>query len=170
MRLQWISLFCVGLLSLVVAGSAQRVSNAGLQKQVTDTERAFAATMKARDHAAFTGFLSEDAVFFSAHCEVLRGKAAVAEAWKAWYIGPEAPFSWAPDQVEVVGSGTLAYSGGTVYDKQGRPVGRFNSIWRLEAPGVWKIVFDRGGEVRDCGKGGGDQAPADVVPAKVAAA
>jgi hypothetical protein len=23
-------------------------------------------------------------------------------------------------------------------------VGRFNSIWRREAPGVWRVVFDKG--------------------------
>jgi len=25
-----------------------------------------------------------------------------------------------------------------------RVVGRFNSIWRLEAPDTWRIVFDKG--------------------------
>jgi ketosteroid isomerase-like protein len=156
MRLQWISLFCAGLLSLAAVASAQRMSNAELKKQVADTERAFAATMKARDHAAFTSFLSQDAVFFSGKGEVLRGKEAVAKAWKGLYIAPEAPFSWEPDEVEVVGSGTLAYSGGTVYDLKGKPIGRFNSIWRLEAPNTWKIVFDRGGEVCDCNKVAGE--------------
>jgi ketosteroid isomerase-like protein len=149
MRLQWISLFCVGLLSLTVAASTQRMSNAELKKQVADTERAFAATMKARDHAAFTSFLSQDAVFFGEKGQVLRGKQAVATQWKGSYIEPEPPFSWEPDEVEVVGSGTLAYSRGPVYDVKGKLIGRFNSIWRLEAPNTWKIVFDRGEPVCD---------------------
>jgi hypothetical protein len=45
----------------------------------------------------------------------------------------------------VLESGTLALSTGPVVDTSGEVVGRFNSIWRLEAPGVWKIVFDKGG-------------------------
>ena len=69
---------------------------------------------------------------------------AIVEAWRKYYEGDQPPFSWEPEQVEVVDSGTLAYSGGPVHDASGKVVGRFNSIWRLEAPGQWKIVFDRG--------------------------
>jgi ketosteroid isomerase-like protein len=155
MRLRWISLLCVALLMLAAAASAERLTNAELKKQVADTERAFAATMKARDHAAFTTFLSQDAVFFSARGEVLRGKQAVGDAWKGLYVKTEPPFSWEPDQVEVVESGTLAYSSGPVYDAKGKVVARFNSIWRLESPNTWKIVFDRGSDICDCKKAEG---------------
>jgi ketosteroid isomerase-like protein len=142
MRLLSMGVLCISVLMLAVA-SAARPTNADLKRQVIDAERAFAATMKARDHAAFTGFLADEAVFFSG-ATPLRGRAAIAGAWRAYYDGPRAPFSWAPEQVEVVDSGTLAYSGGPVFDAGGKRVGRFNSIWRLEAPGKWKIVFDRG--------------------------
>jgi ketosteroid isomerase-like protein len=77
---------------------------------------------------------------------VLRGRAAVAEAWRKYYDGAKAPFSWEPEEVEVVDSGTLAYSGGPIYNAAGQRIGRFNSIWRLEAPGQWKVVFDRGSD------------------------
>jgi ketosteroid isomerase-like protein len=140
------------MLTLAAAASAQRLSNAELQKQVADTERAFAATMKARDHDAFTSFLSQDAVFGGGGEPALNGKAAVAKAWKGFYVKPDAPFSWEPDHVEVVESGTLAYSSGPVYDPKGKVVARFNSIWRLESPNTWKIVFDRGAPVCDCKK------------------
>jgi ketosteroid isomerase-like protein len=151
MRLQSISILCASFLMIVAAGSAARVSNADLKKQVADAERAFAATMKARDHAAFKSFVSDEAVFMS-KSGALRGKDAVASGWRRYYDKPEAPFSWEPDEVEVVESGTLAYSGGPVYDPGGKVVGRFNSIWRLEAPGTWKVIFDRGSEVCDCKK------------------
>ena len=149
MRLLSISLLCASFLVVAAAGSAARLSNAALKQQVADTERAFAATMKARDHAAFTNFVSEEAVFFSGSSP-LRGKDAVAKAWRPFYDKPEAPFSWAPDQVEVVESGTLAYSSGPVYDARGKQSGRFHSIWRLEAPGVWRVVFDRGSDPCNC--------------------
>jgi len=35
-------------------------------------------------------------------------------------------------------------SSGPMTDPSGKPIGRFVSIWRQEAPGVWRIVFDRG--------------------------
>ena len=122
---------------------------AALARQVADTERAFAKTMADRDHAAFTAFLSEDAVFFTGPTP-LRGRAQVAEAWKRFYTGPQAPFSWEPAEVVVLESGTLALSTGPVRDPKGKRIATFTSIWRLEAPGTWRIVFDKGEDACDC--------------------
>ena len=141
----------VTLALLAAASGAAAPTNAELKKQVADTERAFAATMKARDHAAFTGFLSDEAVFFGGPA-TLHGKEAVAKGWQRFYDKPVAPFSWEPDEVEVLASGTLAISSGPVYDPGGKLISRFSSIWRQEAPGRWRIVFDKGNEVCDCKK------------------
>jgi ketosteroid isomerase-like protein len=130
------------------ASTPTRPGNVALRQQVTDTERAFARTMATRDYAAFASFLSAETIFFSGDTS-LRGAAQVADAWKHYYAGPQAPFSWEPDRVEVLESGTLALSSGPVRDPQGRLIATFNSIWRLEAPGKWRIVFDKGSAV--CG-------------------
>jgi ketosteroid isomerase-like protein len=122
---------------------AKPVDRAALERQVTDTELAFAKTMADRDLAAFNSFLSEETVFFSGPTP-LRGKAAVTGFWKRFYEKPAAPFSWRPDKVEALDSGTLALSTGPVFDPAGKCIGRFTSIWRQEAPGMWKIVFDKG--------------------------
>ena len=119
-----------------------------LQRQVEATERAFARSMAERDLAAFSRHLAEPAVFFG-DGPPLRGKAAVTEAWKAYFAGPQAPFSWEPDRVEVLADGSLAHSTGPVRNPAGKPIARFNSIWRQEAPGVWRIVFDQGEAWRD---------------------
>jgi ketosteroid isomerase-like protein len=116
---------------------------AKLAQQVFETERAFARTMAVRDHASFTTFLSDETVFFSGE-KPLRGKEQVADWWKRYYEGAEAPFSWEPEQVEVLGTGTLALSTGPVRDPSGKLIGTFTSIWRQEEPGRWRIVFDRG--------------------------
>jgi ketosteroid isomerase-like protein len=116
--------------------------------QVAQTERDFARSMADRNHAAFVGFLSEQAIFFDG-TSVLRGKAAVAAAWKPLFEASAAPFSWAPDVVEVLADGSLAHSSGLVRDPQGRPVARFNSVWRLESGRVWRIVFDKGSPLTD---------------------
>jgi ketosteroid isomerase-like protein len=117
-----------------------------LQRQVAATERAFAKTMADRDHAAFARFLSAETVFFSA-TPALRGSAAVAAWWKRFFESPQAPFSWEPETVEVLDSGTLALSSGPVRDPSGKIVNTFTSIWRLEAPGTWRIIFDKGNRV-----------------------
>jgi ketosteroid isomerase-like protein len=75
---------------------------------------------------------------------VLRGKAVVAAAWKPLYEDAAAPFSWEPDEIEVLADGTLAHSSGPVRNAAGKRVGRFNSVWRQESPGVWRIVLDKG--------------------------
>ena len=131
------------LVGMVTAVKAQTTDHEILARQVGDAERAFARSMAQRDHAAFTALLSDQAIFFGGG-QVLRGKAAVAAGWKAFFEAPAAPFSWAPDQVQVLADGTLALSTGPVLDPAGKVIARFNSIWRQEAPGVWRVVFDKG--------------------------
>lgn len=126
-----------------------RASIADLQKQVADAERGFAKTMAERDHAAFTTFISDEAIFFTGAAP-LRGKQAVADAWKRFYDKPEAPFSWEPELVEVFDSGTLALSSGPVRDPKGKHFATYSSIWRQEAPGVWRVIFDQGSAVCAC--------------------
>ena len=131
---------------LCPAPSAQ--TNDELKDQVRKAESALAKTMADRDHAAFTSFLAYEAVFIGRTPR--RGKAQVAEAWKPFYEGKDAPFSWAPEMVEVVDSGTLGLSSGPVFDPAGKRTGTFNSVWRREKDGGWKIVFDKGCPPCDC--------------------
>jgi ketosteroid isomerase-like protein len=141
-RTNWLGAVAMALLT--TGAAAQTVDLDALARQVADTERAFARSMAERDHAAFVRHLSEQAVFFSGPGKVLQGKAAVAAGWKRFYEAKDAPFSWAPDHVVVLGDGTLAHSTGPVLDPAGKPIARFNSVWRLEAPDTWRIVFDKG--------------------------
>jgi ketosteroid isomerase-like protein len=122
---------------------------AELQEQVRGAETAFARSMADRDHAAFVSFLAEETVFIAPN-RVLRGKQQVAEGWKRFYEGREAPFSWEPEQVEVLDSGSLAFSAGPVRDPAGQRVGTFNSVWRREKDGRWRIVLDRGCPPCEC--------------------
>ncbi len=119
-------------------------ANATLQQQVFAAERAFARTMADRNVDAFAAFVADEAIFFGGGTAPLRGKAQVVSVWSAFFEGETAPFSWEPDQVEVLDSGTLALSTGLVRDPEGKVIARFNSIWRLEAPDVWRVVFDKG--------------------------
>ena len=124
---------------------------AQLREQVFATERGFARTMADRDFAAFTSYLAEETIFFTS-TKALRGKAAVAEAWKRFYEPKEAPFRWEPADVAVLNSGTLALSSGPVFDPAGKQIATFTSVWRREAPGVWRIVLDKGNAACDCAK------------------
>ena len=112
-------------------------------ERVRAREVAFARTMADRDLEAFLSFVSPEAVFFSDDGP-LRGREAIARVWGPYFSGPDAPFSWHPDLIEVLESGRLALSSGPVTGPSGEVLGRFNSIWRKDADGEWRVVFDRG--------------------------
>jgi ketosteroid isomerase-like protein len=132
--------------ALALPAVAGAETNAELREQVKAAETAFAKSMADRDHAAFSSFLAEDTVFLGR--TTLRGKAAVAEAWKRFYAEKEAPFSWRPERVEVLDDGTLGLSTGPVFAPNGDRAGQYNSTWRRGKDGQWKIIFDNG---CDCG-------------------
>jgi len=147
--------FSVLALAMLLVGCAVggQPDNQQLMAQVTAREQAFAATMAARDFAAFKTFVAEDAIFYAGESHQ-RGREAVAAAWQPYYASAVAPFSWKPDTVEVLASGTLAHSSGPVMTADGTLVGRFNSIWRLERDGIWRVVFDKGEAPCKCGESG----------------
>ena len=140
------------LLAGTASGQSTPAAPAALIRQVFAAESSFAATMASRDSIAFATFVAPDAIFFGEK-SVMRGKPAVVNGWRALFTGPSAPFSWKPEAVEVLASGTLAHSSGPVYDPSGRQIGTFNSMWRREPDGRWLVVFDKGSPVCDCGRG-----------------
>jgi len=130
------------LAALAGLAPAPPAGNEALADGLRQTEAAFAKTMADRDHAAFTSFLADETVFMGRTTQ--RGKAAVSAAWKRFYEGSKAPFSWRPERVEVLDSGALGMTSGPVFDEAGQRIGTFNSVWRREPDGKWRIIFDIG--------------------------
>jgi ketosteroid isomerase-like protein len=89
-------------------------SSSSLATTVGNTERAFADSMARRDFNAFASHLSLEAIFFAGSDghTASKGRDAILAAWKRFFEGPTAPFSWTPDLVEVLASGTLALTSG----------------------------------------------------------
>ena len=144
--MQTIRLFALAFgiaLAILPPGIASAAADSA-RDQVWAAEVAFARSMADRNAQAFAEFIADEAVFFAGTAP-LRGKAKVIEGWAGYFADKEAPFSWAPDHVELLASGTLALSTGLVRDPAGKTIARFNSIWRLEGPNRWRVVFDKGG-------------------------
>ena len=137
-----------GLALLAGGACADEVQMKTWQAQVRQAECGFAASMAQRDLAAFERHLADPALFFSGR-QTQEGRAAVVAAWKPFFDGPQAPFSWEPDQIAVVGDGSVAYSTGLVRDPKGTLIGRFASVWRQESPGRWRIIIDHGVPLAD---------------------
>jgi len=122
-----------------------------LTHQVFAAESSFAHSMAVRDVQAFASLVATEAVFMGRR-GALQGKDTIVATWRPFFDGPEAPFSWAPEVVEVLASGTLALTSGPVRDPSGKQTGVFNSVWRREADGRWRIVFDKGCPACDCAR------------------
>ena len=146
-----IPVLCACILALSVCGSAHAETHEQLTQQVRDAENGFAATMADRDYKAFATFIADDAVFFGRE-NTARGKAAVVDSWKGLLrktgcaVLVELGIGRSSD------SGTLAHSSGPVLNRKGERVGTFNSIWRRESDGSWKVVFDKGCDACNCAK------------------
>ena len=125
--------------------ASESTDPAALSTEVAAVENAFAATMAKRDFEGFGSFIADDTVFM-AGATALRGKQAVLDAWKRYYEAEAAPFSWRSQSVQVLEAGDLALSHGPVFAADGRQIGNFNSIWRRQDNGSWKIIFDHGSE------------------------
>jgi ketosteroid isomerase-like protein len=119
-----------------------RTGRSALEEELRAVETAFARTMAERDSMGFDAFLSEEAIFVGSR-SVLRGRGAVSAGWRRFFAGGDAPFSWQPEQAEVLDDGSLGWTSGPVFDPEGKRIGTFNSTWRNEKGG-WKILFDRG--------------------------
>jgi len=133
----------IAALLLAFATSTAQEPLEARRAEVFAAERAFARSMAERDFSAFGHHVAEDSVFFNGST-ALRGRDAVLATWRPFFDGPTPPFSWEPDQVEVLASLELALSTGLVKNPQGVVTARFNSIWQRQADGRWLVVFDKG--------------------------
>ena len=124
-----------------------------LSREVAAQERSFARTMADRDLDAFAGFVADDAVFRSGS-ELLVGRPAVVDGWRALFKPGPAPFSWEPDRVTVSDSGTTAVSSGPVRDAAGKMIGRFTTVWQRDAASNphprWRVIVDQGVPLAEC--------------------
>jgi ketosteroid isomerase-like protein len=143
----------VFLSSLIVFGGVALAPAAadGARESVVCAEVSFSRAAERRDLGSFTSLIDEEARFVTG--SVLRGPDAITSAW-ASYFEPDGPeIRWRPAIVEVVADGTLALSRGPyrirAQDAQGTSTeawGTFNSVWRRQPDGEWKVLFDAGGD------------------------
>lgn len=135
----------------VMALSASTAALAGSadQQAVRCVEIAFSRSVENRDAAAFTALLDADTRFISS--SVLRGPDEVSAAWAGFFEEQGPQLKWRPWVVEVAATGDLAWSRGPYrmrgQNEQGEQLeawGIYNSVWRKDAAGEWKILFDAG--------------------------
>jgi len=122
---------------------------ADVTDDVRCTEVAFSQSVENQDIDAFTSFIDLDARFVGN--SVARGPSEVTTAWSVFFSDGGPRIKWRPQIVEVLEDGTLALSRGPyrmiTRDDDGNTSehwGTFNSVWRKQNDGTWKVVFDAG--------------------------
>jgi ketosteroid isomerase-like protein len=128
---------------------ATTFASADVADEVRCREIGFSRSAEMRDAEAFATFIDADARFVGG--AVNRGPQEVTEAWAAFFAEDGPAIKWRPQFVEVLEDSTLALTRGPyrmiTTDDQGVQTehwGTFNSVWRLQTDGSWKVVFDAG--------------------------
>ena len=119
------------------------------KNEVRCQEIGFSQSVENKDIESFRSFLDIDARFVGS--SVLRGPEEIAAAWQVFFSEEGPAIKWRPQFVEVLEEGALALTRGpyrmTSKDPDGNSVeswGTFNSIWRKNVDGEWRVVFDAG--------------------------
>lgn len=123
---------------------------------VWQREQSFARSVAEHDQVAFAAHLHEHAAFGAASKEPTRGREAIVKRWSGLIEGKRVLLRWYPTRVTMVpGVDDTAWSSGPslveVLDPQAKDrylVGAFHSVWRRDADGVWRVLFDDGVEPR----------------------
>jgi ketosteroid isomerase-like protein len=122
---------------------------AGPADDVRCREIGFSLAAEARDGERFVSFIDADARFVGA--AVTRGPEEIGLAWSVFFEPGGPTIKWRPKIVEVLEDGKLALSRGPFRvnsrNEAGDEIeswGTFNSVWRLNVDGTWRVVFDAG--------------------------
>ena len=139
------------ILEFILAATLAPVEVDPVRKAVLCAEVEFSRSVENQDFEAFKSFLDPEVRFVTGN--ISRGPEEVGQGWASFFQPDASKIRWRPLIVEVVAGGTLAISRGpyrqtSVSDDGEEKIawGTFNSTWRLNADGEWKVLFDAGGD------------------------
>ena len=139
------------IIEILLTAVLATVDTDTVRQDVLCAEVGFSRSAENRDLEAFVAFMDPEVRFVTGR--ISRGPDEVAEGWANFFKADGPLMRWRPMIVEIVAGGTLAISRGpyrqTRLGDDGEPVhtwGTFNSTWRLDQEGQWRVLFDAGGD------------------------
>lgn len=97
---------------------------------------------------AFLNYAASDAVLMR-NDKLIKGKSEIRRYFEHTANAASFSLTWTPDYVDVAQSGDMAYTYGkyvfTSTDSQGKDIireGAFHTVWKRQANGEWKFVWD----------------------------
>jgi len=143
-----------------VAVAAPAVAQTADPAPVVAAERAFAAeTARVGINRGFTHWSVDDAVVFD------EGRASTVRATYPDRERPEGEpsLSWWPNFAGIARSGDLGFTTGGV-EVGGRRTGHYFTVWKRQADGSWKWVYDGGSGATAAGVPGPETEPVAMIP------
>lgn len=118
------------------------------KKEITATEREFAAFCKQNGmEAAFVKYADDSAVIHR-NDKIIRGKDSIGAFYKSRPL-KNTTLDWWPDYVNVSSSADLGYTYGhfvyTSKDSTGKATeykGIFHTVWKKQKDGTWRYLWD----------------------------
>ncbi len=119
------------------------------KQEIIETESAFAEMAKKEGiPKAFVNFAADDAAVLRGE-DLIVGKDALRASYENRPSSEDVTLAWTPDFVDVSSSGDLGYTYGkytyTSTDSLGNVQsneGIFHTVWKRQADGTWKFVWD----------------------------
>lgn len=148
----WKVLRACGLLAALPAGlHAQAPDLQAAANEIVKADALFAQSVADKDRERFLSFVAEITTFNGGTRNEVRGRDAVMQAW-ADFFAPDGPtLAWVPIKGEVIGAGDVGYTTGRSVFRQKEADGKMTerhgqyiTVWRKQADGSWKAVFDSG--------------------------
>jgi ketosteroid isomerase-like protein len=137
------------LLFLSACTSGDNKSRINIAKQeIVQTEQAFEAMAKERGLSEAFAFFADSSASLNRGSYVIHGKDSI----RLFYLAPRyhgVNLEWKPDFVEVSSSADLGYTYGkflySTHDSTGKEIrsnGLFHTVWKKQANGQWRFVWD----------------------------
>jgi ketosteroid isomerase-like protein len=155
----------VGVLAMTAACATAPAEQAVTAAPVIAAERAFAADAAVRGWAAaFRRAAAHDAITLSP------GPVNAQENLAQFEGDGETTLDWRPAYAGIARSGDFGFTTGP-FQFRGREgiVGHYFTVWRMQADGSWKWIFDAGTDVRDSGPAVAMDADIPMLPVAVVA-
>ncbi|HEY7236745.1 MAG TPA: DUF4440 domain-containing protein [Gemmatimonadaceae bacterium] len=138
------------LVLALVASCRTTVDTAKERQTLLDRDREWARLASAGKSAdSVLAFWTEDARVVMPGQATLQGKAPIGQMVTSSFKEPGFHVTWTPETAVVSEAGDLGYTTGTneftVPDSTGKAAkiaGRYITVWRKEADGVWRCIED----------------------------
>ena len=140
----------IGLVFLIAGSTAFGQASRNAQEDaVLAADTAWLKVYAAKDLEKSVAFFDDEGSMLAPNSPIATGRDALTKLIGSAFAIPDYKLRWHANKVGVAHSGELGYTSGTydfgLKDASGKIIsdkGKFLTIWKKEADGSWKVLFD----------------------------